>query len=119
MIRFVHCMKRRPELTVPEFREYWNSQEFLDLNNRLEELLEPVRISKNLTYNVDINTVLMQERGSEEPFDGIMEVWLESGTDLHKIQDSEEGDQIRAEMEAFQKKFVDFSKSIRFFTESI
>ena len=117
MIRFVHCMKRRPDLSVAEFREYWNSQEFNDLFDKLADILEPVSVKKNLTLNVEINAMLMEERGSEEPYDGIFEVWIESAADLQKLQNSEEGEKILKDMENFQKQFVDFTASKRFFTE--
>lgn len=117
MIRFIHCMKRRPELTVAEFREYWNSQEFGDLVNRMEDMVGPVSMIKNLTFNIELNTELMQERGgAEEPYDGILELWFESASDLQKLS-ADEGEALRAEMGAFQEKFVDFSTSMRFFTE--
>jgi hypothetical protein len=109
-------MKRRPELTVAEFREYWNSQEFGDLVNRMEDMVGPVSMIKNLTFNIELNTELMQERGGEEPYDGILELWFESASDLQKLS-ADEGEALRAEMGAFQEKFVDFSTSMRFFTE--
>ena len=116
MIRFIHCMKRRPELTVAEFREYWNSQEFGDLVNRMQDMVGPVSMIKNLTFNIEVNNELMQERGGEEPYDGILELWFESASDLQELS-TDEGEALRAEMEAFQEKFVDFSTSSRFFTE--
>jgi hypothetical protein len=110
-------MKRRPELSVAEFREYWNSQEFTDLLDKMTSILEPVSVKRNLTLNVEINAMLMEERGSEEPYDGILEVWIESAADLQKLQNSEEGDQVLKDMETYQKQFVDFTTSKRFFTE--
>ena len=116
MIRFIHCMKRRPELTVAEFREYWNSPEFADLTNKIVELLGAVSIMHNLTFNIELNNQMMKERGAEEPYDAIMEAWFESAADLYKL-DSEEANQLFAEMTAYQEKFVDFHASKRFFTE--
>jgi len=116
MIRFIHCMKRRPELTTAEFREYWNSQEFAGLLDRMADMVGSVSMMKNLTFNIEMNNELMQERGSEEPYDGILEVWCENASDLQGIN-SDEGEALRAEMEAYQEKFVDFKASKRFFTE--
>lgn len=116
MIRFIHCMKKRPELTIAEFREYWNSQEFTELMDRMTEMLGPVSVIRNLTFNIELNNSLMQERGAEEPFDGIIEFWLESAADLQNLNNAE-ADALRAEMEAYQQQFVDFTESRRFFTE--
>ena len=116
MIRFIHCMKKRSELTTAEFREYWNSPEFTDMINRMAGILSPVSIIKNLTFNIELNNTLMQERGSEEPYDGVLEVWLENASDL-KNMNSDEAEQLRTDMETYQEKFVDFSASKRFITE--
>ncbi len=116
MIRFIHCMKKRPELTIAEFREYWNSQEFTELMDRMTQMLGPVSVIRNLTFNIELNNSLMQERGAEEPFDGIIEFWLESAADLQNLNNAE-ADALRAEMEAYQQQFVDFTESRRFFTE--
>ena len=116
MIRFIHCMKKRPELTIAEFREYWNSPEFADLMDRMTHMLGPVSIIRNLTFNIELNNSLMQERGAEEPFDGIIEIWLESAADLQNLN-SAEAEALRAEMETYQQQFIDFTESRRFFTE--
>ena len=116
MIRFIHCMKKRPELTIAEFREYWNSREFTELMDRMTQMLGPVSVIRNLTFNIELNNSLMQERGAEEPFDGIIEFWLESAADLQNLNNAE-ADALRAEMEAYQQQFVDFTESRRFFTE--
>ena len=116
MIRFIHCMKKRPELTIAEFREYWNSQEFTELMDRMTQMLGPVSVIRNLTFNIELNNSLMQERGAEEPFDGIIEIWLESAADLQNLNNAE-ADALRAEMKAYQQQFVDFTESRRFFTE--
>lgn len=116
MIRFIHCMKRRPDLTVAEFREYWNSPEFAALLARMEAMVGPVSMIKNLTFNIEVNNLLMQERGAEEPYDGILEVWLESANDLQAL-DTPEAEALREEMAEYQKQFIDFSASKRFLTE--
>jgi len=116
MIRFIHCMKRRPEITIAEFREYWNSQEFIDLTNQMADIVGPVSMIKNLTFNIEVNNELMQERGAEEPYDGILELWFENASDLQSLNTGE-AEALRAEMARFQEKFVDFLASKRFFTE--
>ena len=116
MIRFVHLMKKRPELTTAEFREYWNSPEFNEFLERVKNILGPVSVIKNATLEIAQNTALMEERGADEPYDGILEVWIESAADL-KSMDSDEARAIMAESTAYQEKFIDFSESKRFFTE--
>jgi hypothetical protein len=109
-------MKRRPELSVAEFREYWNSQEFADLANRMKDIVGAVSMIRNLTFNIELNNTLMQERGAEEPYDGIMEVWIESAADLQNLGNAE-AEQLMHDMQTYQEQFVDFQASKRFFTE--
>ena len=116
MIRFIHLMKKRPELSTVEFREYWNSPEFNELIERIKNILGPVSVIKNTTLDIAQNTALMEERGTAEPYDGVIEVWVESAADLQSM-DTDEARAIMAETEAYQKKFVDFAASMRFFTE--
>ena len=116
MIRFIHLMKKRPELTTAEFRAYWNSPESKEMLERIKEILGPVSVIKNATLDIAQNTALMEERGADEPYDGILEVWIESAADL-KSMDTEEAKAIMAESMAYQEKFIDFSASKRFFTE--
>jgi|GEM_PF-700935 len=118
MIRFIHCMKRRPELTAAEFREYWNSPEFADLVNRSADVFGAKKVTRNLTYQIELTTILMTERGgNEEPYDAIMEMWWESPAELETLRNTGEAEQALKEMAAFQQKFVDFSRSQRFLTE--
>ncbi|MCW8964072.1 MAG: EthD domain-containing protein [Gammaproteobacteria bacterium] len=116
MIRFIHCMKKRPELTTAEFREYWNGNEFADLISQMSDIVGPVTIIKNLTFNIELNNALREARGADEPYDGIMEIWIESAADLKQLE-TDEAKQVVSEMETYQKQFVDFAASKRFFTE--
>ncbi|KPK11082.1 MAG: hypothetical protein AMJ68_07030 [Acidithiobacillales bacterium SG8_45] len=111
-------MKRRPELTAAEFREYWNSPEFADLVNRSADVFGAKKVTRNLTYQIELTTILMTERGGiEEPYDAIMEMWWESPAELETLRNTGEAEQALKEMAAFQQKFVDFSRSQRFLTE--
>jgi len=118
MIRFIHCMKRRPELTVAEFREFWNSPEFAELVRRSVVVFGAKKVTKNLTYQIELTTELMTERGGkEEPYDAIMEMWWENPAKLEAVRSSVEAEKLLKEMKTFQEKFVDFTRSQRLLTE--
>lgn len=117
MIRLVHCVKRRPELSVAEFRRYWNSGEFDALLAKLRELSAARRLQKSLTLLVDINLQLMQERKTEEPFDALLEVWWDNARELEMRIESTQMQDLLAQMEAYQRQFIDFAHSRRFFTD--
>jgi len=117
MIRFIHCVKRRSDLTPEEFRRYWNSAEFSALLEFLGRLTEARKVERNLTLLIDMNTELMKERGSKEPFDGVLEVWFDNARIFDDEHEGSELNKFLEQMENFQKQFIDFGESMRFFTE--
>ena len=118
MIRFVHCVKRRADLSPEEFRHHWNSPGFLDLLERLKALSGAVRLERSLTLIIPENIRLMEERGSGEPFDAMLEVWWQRGVGLFETFSTPEAGRLLEELAACQAGFIDFAESRRFFTES-
>ena len=117
MIRFVHCVKRHPDLSVADFRKYWKRSEFTDLLEKIAAISGARRVARNLTLLIEMNIRLMQDRGSAEPFDAILEIWWDNAQEFSDKLESAEFQQAFQEMEAFQRRFVDFTTSRRFFTE--
>ena len=117
MIRFVHCVKRKQELDIGEFRHFWNSVEFQSLLDRMVLLSGACRLEKNLTLVIEANTMMQQERGSEDPFDGLIELWVDSAKELNAVIESDDFHELMLEMEEYQSEFIDFHESRRFFTE--
>ena len=117
MIRFIHCVKRHSSLSPEEFRRYWNSTEFSTLLEYLGRLTGAYRVEKNLTLMIEMNTELMKERGSQEPFDGILEVWFDNARVFNENDENSELNRLLEQMETYQGQFIDFSRSMRFFTE--
>jgi hypothetical protein len=117
MIRFVHCVRRRSDVSLEDFRAFWSSKAF---NTLLEELAlssGAVRWSTSLTLEIDVNIELMKERASEEPFDAMLEIWWERAKGLLELLDSAENQRLLDAMEACQEPYIDFKRSRRFFTE--
>ena len=117
MIRFIHCMKARSDLSTDEFRRFFTSPEMRAFFDQAVEMTDAISYKICPTLNIDANLGLQEERGGAEPFDGVIEIWWESGADLMKIKDSEEFKQAMYEATAYQMQFVDFSRSSRFFVE--
>ncbi len=117
MIRFIHCMKRKDDISIEEFRRFWNSAEFNDLIDRMLSHSLTAGVRKNLTLDIDVNKMLQSERGAKNPFDSVLEVLWQSGGDLPALLANGEFQQLMREMEAVQRPFVDFHESRRFFTE--
>ena len=110
-------MKRKDEISTEEFRKFWNSPEFNDLIDRMLGHVLAAGVKKNLTLDIDINRALQAQRGAKQSFDGVMEVIWQSGGDIADLLDNAEFQALNQEMEAVQRRFVDFQESRRFFTE--
>jgi hypothetical protein len=107
MIKLVHCVRRRPELGVEEFRAAWDS-----FSQRWRELgleLGAVRVSVSTTLEIPLNEALTRARGSAPPFDGIAEITWPSGATL-PARASDPGD-----LRALQEEFIDVAGSAFFF----
>jgi len=117
MIRFIHCIKSKPELTAAEFRDFFNRA---DLKKLLDQMVLLTRSSKyklSLTLQVEANVELLQSRGGAEPFDALIEVWWDNGRELMHLTQTEEFQGLMARVDEYQRQFVDFSRSSRFFVE--
>jgi hypothetical protein len=112
-------MKRKDDISIEEFRRFWNSAELNDLIDRMISHALTAGVKKNLTLDIDVNKALQAERGAKQPFDGVFEVLWQSGGDLPTLLANPEFQQLTQEMEEVQRRFVDFHESRRFFTEYI
>ena len=117
MIRLVHCVRRHPELSIADFRRYWNNSRFSDLLAQIAELSGARQVQRSLTLLIDINLQLMQERKSGEPFDAMLEIWWDNAKELELRLASPGMQELLDEMTDYQKQFIDFTRSRRFFTE--
>lgn len=117
MIRFINCVRRRKDISVEEFRRYWNSSEFEYLFERFFAIIQPREFAKNLTLQVSANEQIRQERGTGEPFDGTLEYWWHDASEFLEKYDSPESQEIRREMQEYQQQFIDIPSCRAFFTE--
>ncbi len=117
MIRLIHCVRRRPDISIEEFRRFWNKTEFSQRLEQLARVTGASRVEKSLTLIIDLNEQLMIERGAEEPFDGTIEIWWGKARGFQEVLDAPDTRQALEQMTAFQQQFIDFSRSHRFFTE--
>ena len=117
MIRLVYCVSRSKDISVEEFRRYWNDEQFSVLMNDFKKLYKAIKTTKNLVLNVPMNTTMLERQGTREPYDGIIELWWESAKDLIALNETPEAEGFRQEMRAFEKQFIDKSRSTIFFSE--
>lgn len=117
MIRFIHCIKRKQDISVEDFRSFWNGGELEALIKKAQDMLKAKHIRKNLTLDIALNNRLQQQRNAEEPYDAVLEFIWTSGKSLGETEITESYQKFAQEMEDAQKDVVDFKASKRFFTE--
>jgi hypothetical protein len=117
MIRLIHCMKRKEDVSLEDFRKFWDSPELLGLLDAMLDKVFVADIKRNLTLDVETNKMLQAERGSKNAFDGVVEILWQSGADIAAIEQDDEFNELYAQMEELQGKFIDFEESRRFITE--
>ena len=117
MIRLVHCMKAREDVSAAQFRDFLEGRELTVLMEEMALLSGSVDYRVSRTLQVAVNERLQNERGGAEAFDALMEVWWESGQDLFGLAESDEFQALIQKMDELQAQFVDFERSSRFFVE--
>jgi hypothetical protein len=117
MIRFIHCIKARPETSREAFRDFWQGAAFNQLLSEISVQAGTRRISKNLTLNVETNTRLQEDRGAGDAYDAILEIWFDSADSLLPLAEQSEVQQLFDRMTELQQPVIDFQASKRFFTE--
>lgn len=117
MIRFITCLRRRPDVSPEQFRASWDNPEFDRLVERMAEAAGAVRHAKNATLAVGANAFVQEVRGTDEPFDGVLEYFVVHAGHMTDLQKSPEFLRLQQEMQAYQATFADFSRSASFFTE--
>jgi hypothetical protein len=113
MIKLVQCVRRRPRLTVDEFRAAWETY-----GERLREVaieLGATRVTLSTTLETPLNDALAAARGSARPYDGVAEVaWPSGGSILADAALPGARERI-VRLRALQERFVDAGRSTFFF----
>lgn len=113
MIKFMQCIRRKPQLSVAEFRQHWDRYKGVWLE--LAKLSGAKRMVTSIGLDIDQNTTIQLARGTREPFDGVLEMWWVSGEQVAKsLQDPTLKEKL-ASMRQYQEEFVDLASSSFFF----
>ena len=81
MIKLVYCLRRKPGMSVDEFQRYWRDVH-APLVRSHQDTLGILRYVQMHTDHGKVTEVLTGSRGAPEPFDGVAELWYESGEAL-------------------------------------
>ncbi len=115
MYKLTFCLRRRPDLSRQEFQTYW-LETHADL---VAERAGPLRIRRYVQSHTEDLAGLhaaMQRRngGAPEPYDGIVEIWVDSIDDL--TSDDQDLRAAGADLLADERNFIDLANSPMFVT---
>ncbi|MEA2170582.1 MAG: hypothetical protein QOF76_3882 [Solirubrobacteraceae bacterium] len=116
MVKLVYCIHRHQSLSPEEFRRYW-LEEHGPLVRSVAGAIGAVRYVQSHTTAPEVNEVLRASRGSEEPYDGVTEVWWASLADLEAGMGTAEGQDAQRRLLDDESTFIDFARSRVFMTE--
>ena len=106
MVKLIQCVRRRPEVPLAEFRERW--REYGEMIRVGSESLGGIRCT--LSVALAVNQELLT-RGGLAPFDGVAEIWFESGPAVVEAMKLSGWRQGFERFWAFQASFVDLDHS--------
>lgn len=113
MLKWVQCVRRRPEVTVVEFRRKW--QEYGEAIVSLGAELGAVRVEVSAALVVDANAEWQLRRGSAAPFDGLAEIHFSGSAPEFFAAIVQPGpEELAARLLRLQEDFVDVSHSCFF-----
>lgn len=113
MIKLMQCIRRKPQLSVAEFRHHWDR--YTEAWLELAKHSEAKRMVTSIGLDIDQNTSIQLARGTRERFDGVLEIWWASGEHVDRcIQNPALQDKL-ASMRRHQEEFIDLASSSIFF----
>jgi len=118
MIKLIRCIRRNPNISKDEFRNYWTGDERLRHVQQLITHAQVFKVTQNLTLDISFNEQMREEQGcEEEPYDAIMEIWWENYDIMNNALNGEELVKMRGQLERIDKDFIDTRSSPMFFID--
>jgi uncharacterized protein (TIGR02118 family) len=116
VVKLVYCIRRREDVSSEEFHRYW-LEDHGPLVRSVAGAIGAVRYVQSHTVAPELNEVLRASRGSEEPYDGLTEVWWKSLADLEAGMQTAESQEAQQRLMEDEATFIDFARSRVFLTE--
>jgi uncharacterized protein (TIGR02118 family) len=116
MIKFIYCVRRRPEMTPEQFRKYW-LENHGPLVRSCAKALRARKYVQSHTLDTPLNQVVRQARGTKEPYDGLTEIWWDSFEDALAAAQTPEGQRANQLLAEDEARFCDLPNCAVFFSE--
>jgi len=114
MIKLVQCLRRHPDLSPADFRREWEN--YKPVWQAYADRFGAERVSFSTTLAVDANDRMAMERGTEEPYDAVVETWVHDAGDLDERLGHEGTATVRATILRLQHEILDLPRCCFFFT---
>jgi hypothetical protein len=76
-MKLVFCCRRKPGVSVEEFQRYWLDSHGPLVRSLREAIPQMQRYVQSHTVYGPATDAVRASRGTEEPYDGVTEVWLD------------------------------------------
>jgi len=117
MIKFMQCIRRKPQLSAAEFRKAWDR--YTMAWQELARLSEARRMVTSIGLEIDQNTAIRLARGTGTPFDGVLEIWWADGAQVKDYAEHPGLQEKLSAMRALQEEFADLGNSSFFFASEV
>jgi EthD domain len=77
MTKLVFCCRRQANLTVEEFQSYWLHNHAALVRSLRKAIPQMTRYVQSHTLYGPATDAVRASRGTDEPYDGVTEVWLD------------------------------------------
>lgn len=116
MIKLIMCLRRRPDITREQFRDYWLNQHgpFFMKN---ADAMKAKKYTQSHIIDSPLNDGMRTSRDMQPDYDGVAEVWFESEAELTAAMSSPEGQELGAALLADEKNFIDHTRSSAFIVD--
>lgn len=108
-IKLVYCLTRKEGLTREQFQDYWLNQH-APLVSSVKHLMGMTRYVQSHTYESDMSRAIRAARGGGEPYDGVMEGWMDSEEQAMAALTEASLAALQALLDD-ERRFIDFDKS--------
>lgn len=113
MIKFIQCVKKKPEISIQDFRRSWKI--YQAKATELARALNAKGLTFCTTLNVEENLQVMLTRGTSEPYDGVAQFLFSNAPRTIESLSHEPGASLMMDLQRLQSEFVDLENSAFFF----
>jgi uncharacterized protein (TIGR02118 family) len=114
MIRLTVCVTRLESLTRDQFLHHW-LHVHAPLVRRWKDVLQIKRYVQLHSFEPHVSELARQSRGAPAQYDGVVQIWYDSLQSLEEVARHPDASQARRELMEDEAKFVDHSRSPRWY----